>query len=59
MTAPARTSRNCKRHTHPLVREDLTLGLYPQVFSWKIKLLVVGLKGLVAKTNCLAVNRPS
>jgi hypothetical protein len=27
------------------------------VFSWKIKLLVVSLKGLVAQTNLLAVNR--
>jgi hypothetical protein len=36
MTALARTSSK-----YPLVR----------VFSWKIRLLVVGLKGLVAKTN--------
>jgi hypothetical protein len=28
-----------------------------EVFSWKIEILVVSLKGLVAKTNRLAVNR--
>jgi hypothetical protein len=31
----------------------------PQVFSWKIKILVVGLMGLVTKTNWLAVNHQS
>jgi hypothetical protein len=50
LTALARTSSNCKRQTHPLVREDITQGLELQVFIWKIKLLVVSLKGLVAKT---------
>jgi hypothetical protein len=39
-----------KKQTHLLVREDVTLGLLPQ-FSWKNKSLVVGLKGLDAKTN--------
>jgi hypothetical protein len=31
----ARTSSNCKRQTHPLVKEDVTLGLWLQVFIWK------------------------
>jgi hypothetical protein len=44
------TSSKCKRQTHPLVREDVTKRLCPQVFSWK-KMLVASLKGLVAKTN--------
>jgi hypothetical protein len=35
------------------------LVLQLEVFSWKIKVLVVGLKGLVAKTKYLAVNRQS
>jgi hypothetical protein len=55
MTALARIS-NCKRRAHPLVREDVIQGLKMQVFSWKIKLLVVSLKGVVTKTNSLAVN---
>jgi hypothetical protein len=46
-----RLSSNRKGQTSPLLREDISQGLLPQVFSWKIKLLVVGLKGLVAKTN--------
>jgi hypothetical protein len=37
-TALARTSSNSKRHTHPPVREQVTQGLQPQVFSWKIKI---------------------
>jgi hypothetical protein len=40
MTALARASSNCKRQTHHLVREDVTEGLWPPVFSWKILLLV-------------------
>jgi hypothetical protein len=32
-------------------REDVTYGLQSQVFSWKIKILVVSLKGLGVKTN--------
>jgi hypothetical protein len=50
MTALARTSRNCKRHTHPLVREDVTKD-YHRKGSIGKKLQVVSLKGLVAKTN--------
>jgi hypothetical protein len=33
--------------------------LLPQGFSWKEKSLLVGLKGLVAKTNWLTLNRQS
>jgi hypothetical protein len=58
MTALARASSNYKRQTHPLISEDVTYGIKPQVFSWK-NLLVVGLKGLGAKTDWLAVNRQS
>jgi hypothetical protein len=39
MTVLARPSSNCKRQTYPLVRKDVTEGLLPQVFTWKIKLL--------------------
>jgi hypothetical protein len=39
-----------KRQTHLLVRENVTLGLLPEV-------VVVGVKGLDAKRNRLAVNR--
>jgi hypothetical protein len=35
ITALARTSSNCKRQTHPLLREDVTQRLWPQVFSKK------------------------
>jgi hypothetical protein len=45
-----------KRQIDLLVREDVTEGLLPQELSWKKKSLVVGLKGLDAKTNWLAVN---
>jgi hypothetical protein len=51
MTALARISGNCKLQSHPLVTEDVAKGLEAQLFSWKIKILVVGLKELVAKTN--------
>jgi hypothetical protein len=43
MIALVRASRNCERGCYK--------GLSLQVFSWKIKILVVDLKGLVAKTN--------
>jgi hypothetical protein len=59
MTTLARTSSNCKRQSQPLVRDAVTWGLWPQVFSYKIKLVVVSLNGLVAKTNWWAVNRQS
>jgi hypothetical protein len=39
-----------KNQTHHIVREDVTQGLLPQEFSWKIS-LVVGFKGPGAKTN--------
>jgi hypothetical protein len=45
---------SCKQQTHPLVRENLT-----EVFSWKIKLLIVSLKGLVAKKKLIGVNLQS
>jgi hypothetical protein len=51
MTALARTKSNCIRQTHPLAREDVATGLSLQMFRWKIKILVVGFKGLVTKTN--------
>jgi hypothetical protein len=35
LTALARITSNCKRQTHPLVREDVTEGLWSQGFSWK------------------------
>jgi hypothetical protein len=44
-TALARASCNSKRQTHSLVREAVTS------VQLKKKMLVVGLKGLVAKTN--------
>jgi hypothetical protein len=34
-----------------LVREDVTQGLIPKVFSWGKKILVMSLKGLDTKTN--------
>jgi hypothetical protein len=40
-----------KSRTHLLIREDVTQRLTPQVFSWEKKSLVVGLKGVDAKTN--------
>jgi hypothetical protein len=49
MTALARTSRNCIRQTHPLVREVLHKD-YESKYSVE-KMLVVSLKGLVAKKN--------
>jgi hypothetical protein len=50
----ARASSNCKRQTHPLVREDVTWGIQPQVCSWKKKrFVIVGVKGLGAKRNWL------
>jgi hypothetical protein len=39
----------CERQTQPLVREDLTN--YDHKCSVEKELLIVGLKGLVAKTN--------
>jgi hypothetical protein len=50
MTALARASSNCKRQTHPLVREMLRKD-YKCKGSVEKKLLVVSLKGFVAKTN--------
>jgi hypothetical protein len=35
MTALARTSSSCKWRTHSLVREEVTWGLWSQLFSWK------------------------
>jgi hypothetical protein len=35
MTVLARGSNNCKRQTHPLVKEDVIKGLCRQLFSWK------------------------
>jgi hypothetical protein len=58
MTPLARASSNCKRQTHPLVREDVTWGPLPQMFSWK-KIFGMGLKSPDAKTNWLAVSRQS
>jgi hypothetical protein len=58
ITALARASGNCKPHTDPLLGEDVAYGLWKQVLSWK-KVLVVSLKGLVAKKNWLAVSRQS
>jgi hypothetical protein len=50
MTALVRASqRNCKRQTHSLVREDVTKDYHKKCSVEKI--LVVSLKGLVAKTN--------
>jgi hypothetical protein len=49
VTALVRDSSNCKRQTHPLVREDVTKD-YHRKFSVEI-ILVVIVKGLVAKTN--------
>jgi hypothetical protein len=40
-----------KGQTHSLVREDVTYGLISKGFSWGKKSVVVGLKGLDAKTN--------
>jgi hypothetical protein len=48
-----------KRKNYLLVKDDATYRLLPQRFSWKEKSLVVGLKGLDAKTKLLAVNRQS
>jgi hypothetical protein len=56
ITGLARANRNCKRQARPLVTEDITQGLQPKVFSWNIKVMVVGLKGLVAKMNWLAIS---
>jgi hypothetical protein len=53
MTSLARTSINCKRQRGCYIRTTT------QVFSLKIKLLVVSLKGLVAKTKWFAVNLQS
>jgi hypothetical protein len=51
MTALARASSNCKLQTHPRVKEGV-INNYERKYSVeKIKLLVVSLKGLVAKTN--------
>jgi hypothetical protein len=48
MTALARASSNCKRQTHPLVREHVREN---RKCSFEKKILVVSLKGLVAKIN--------
>jgi hypothetical protein len=55
MTALATASSNRKRQTHPLVREDVTLELWPQVSAENKILLAVSLMGLGAKTNWLEV----
>jgi hypothetical protein len=55
MAALARTSSNYKRQAHPLVRVDYNRKCSVE----KKKLLVVNLKGFVAKMDCLAVNRQS
>jgi hypothetical protein len=59
MTALTKTSSNCKDRPILLSERMLHKAYYPLVFSWKIKLQVVGLKCLVTKTNWLAVNRQS
>jgi hypothetical protein len=50
MTALAKAS-NCKLQTHPLVRERMLHKGYERKCSGEKELLVVSLKGLVAKTN--------
>jgi hypothetical protein len=48
------------RQTYPLVRDDVTQGLWQQGFSCKVKgSLVVNLKGLGAKKNWLVVSSQS
>jgi hypothetical protein len=50
MTALARTSSNYKRQTHP--RQKLSyIKITKAIVQLKEKILVVILKGLVAKTN--------
>jgi hypothetical protein len=46
------------KQTHLLVREDVTLDLLPQVFSWRKKSLVVGLKGLDAQDSLIGGKPP-
>jgi hypothetical protein len=58
MTALARTRGNCKRQTHPVVREDVHKDNDYKYSVGKI-LLVVILNWLVAKTNWLVINRQS
>jgi hypothetical protein len=53
MTAMARTSNNCKRQGRMFYND------YNQKRSVEKKVPVVSLKGLVAKTHSLAVNRLS
>jgi hypothetical protein len=50
MIALTRASNNCKRQTHPLVREDVNMD-YENKYSVEKKMLVMILKRLVAKTN--------
>jgi hypothetical protein len=56
LTSLARTRHNCKRQTHPLIREDDKD--YESKYSVK-EMLVMCLKQLATKTNWLAVNRQS
>jgi hypothetical protein len=42
MAALAKTSRNCKRQTHPFIRED---------YDSKKKILVVSSRGFLTKKN--------
>jgi hypothetical protein len=56
MTAMAKASSNCKRQTHPLVRRMLHKDYDRKCSVEKKTLQVVSLKGIVAKTNLLAVN---
>jgi hypothetical protein len=50
MTALVRTSSNCKRQTHTLIREDVRKD-YNRKGSVEKRMLAVSLKGFVAKTN--------
>jgi hypothetical protein len=51
MTALTKASRNCKRQTYPLVRENVNMRTIIARVQLKKKMLVVSLKGLVVKTN--------
>jgi hypothetical protein len=46
MTALAKARSKCERQTYSLAKDNVTQGLRQQVFSWKIQILVVGLKGM-------------